>query len=1026
MNIQLYLADKLVDLTESIVFPLNKSFENLENPTNILVEYSKSINIPMTQNNNKILGNIYRIDRSILGHNNNNLGIYLDPTKKIPFRLVHNGDLVMEGYAKYVSATNSVKNKYYTLNLFGKLGDIFQELLKVVANRDRLQGLDEKYLIKEDEYLTKYDQSSAILNRNFVNNNWLSTNKCWDIYRENPSYSVHDILGFAPAHRGYYNEFEPTQIQTGGNTITEISEYLKTKWRSTLIRQGKTVAAADALVDRLGASDIVGDGFKDYQMNEFRSYMMKPYIYFNQLFRIFYNKCKTLTGYDMVLDRDWFNVNNPYWCKICYMFDYLDQSPKTINSDISHKILDNAIEYNVSSDVADDGAKQCGIIMEPMLLDGTVSDPSNGAIIKSFKLNFGCWMTYSSEKHYALGNMRILPETEYSITITAYNRNTGDELAEYRFWTNQSGGDSTTSNLNTSDNYLEMINDPEGGPLVRPVERNTTAYNNYYVNIPQLAISGDLNGGIELNIAVNAINNTGYTGRYYEGAGLYVWTYRTHSGRQYLTIERPIRYGSYSSDPDIDIKFFVGVDDIYEIKNWKTNTPVNLANLYKSDKPLFDIIMQYTKMFGLCWDVDYGKKEIKLLTRKNLFKDYSIENWDNKLDKSKDLKIEPITFSDRYIVFNYEDTDGYIYKTYKDKYGVNFGEKKLNTGYDFNTNEKDLFEGISPSSSSSKTYIKFNQWEDWDTNSIVNPSVEQRVLMDCEDADEAGTISINNWYLRGGNTEDWDVIITDDTPLMYNNNTFCYIEKNYARSVGLFNSPGGVPIFSNVVKFPNYVFWDNKNTYSLNFNTPSEDYTYNQLVNTVGGNNIYDRFWKNYIDERYNVQNKKVTAYMYISPIDYNNFKFNKFIILDNQLFMINKIFDYNLNSNDSTKVELIQINAPSMYTNETYPEIAANYNTFHIKASSDPSSIYYRNKDYISINTYVFGIPYVDDYEITGDLINYADEYGIDDRTANELYFYSYFYDLSGQYITGKIKFRNNIGGEYVIDVILDYREWI
>ena len=48
MNIQLFLAGEEVELTQNISFPLNKTFSNLNNPTDIIAEYSKSVNIPIS------------------------------------------------------------------------------------------------------------------------------------------------------------------------------------------------------------------------------------------------------------------------------------------------------------------------------------------------------------------------------------------------------------------------------------------------------------------------------------------------------------------------------------------------------------------------------------------------------------------------------------------------------------------------------------------------------------------------------------------------------------------------------------------------------------------------------------------------------------------------------------------------------------------------------------------------------------------------------------------------------------------
>jgi hypothetical protein len=32
-----------------------------------------------------------------------------------------------------------------------------------------------------------------------------------------------------------------------------------------------------------------------------------------------------ISDYSLELDSDWFNVNNPYWYRLCYMLDYLEE-----------------------------------------------------------------------------------------------------------------------------------------------------------------------------------------------------------------------------------------------------------------------------------------------------------------------------------------------------------------------------------------------------------------------------------------------------------------------------------------------------------------------------------------------------------------------------------------------------------------------------------------------------------------------------------------------------------------------------
>jgi len=106
------------------------------------------------------------------------------------------------------------------------------------------------------------------------------------------------------------------------------------------------------------------------------------------------------------------------------------------------------------------------------------------------------------------------------------------------------------------------------------------------------------------------------------------------------------------------------------------------------------------------------------------------------------------------------------------------------------------------------------------------------------------------------------------------------------------------------------------------FSTPLKTYT---TVNPLPGKQSYDiytLFWQRYIEERYDRNNKVVTCYVNITPEEYQNFEFNKFVNIDNQLYFVNRIFDFNLTSNEPTKVELITIQDPKAYRTNIYNEI--------------------------------------------------------------------------------------------------------
>jgi len=100
--VRLFIENREIELDNSVQFAITKQFEDLTNPTTIINDWSKTVSIPFTQNNNEIFGYIYSIDRlTVVGNTNQALtGIYFDPYKKLNMRLQWFDDVIMVGYAK--------------------------------------------------------------------------------------------------------------------------------------------------------------------------------------------------------------------------------------------------------------------------------------------------------------------------------------------------------------------------------------------------------------------------------------------------------------------------------------------------------------------------------------------------------------------------------------------------------------------------------------------------------------------------------------------------------------------------------------------------------------------------------------------------------------------------------------------------------------------------------------------------------------------------------------------------------------
>lgn len=943
LNIQLFLEGQEVELNKKVSFPLNKSFENLWNPTDIIVEYSKSINIPATKSNNKLMANAYRIDRQfVINEDNPNIGMFLDPLKRIPMKLVYNNSILLDGYAKYTSVTVNSKETYYTFNLYGALGDVFQTLMDCVVDENKLTDEQRAESDGGRKYVIDCPWERYLIDKEFVKNSWDNDNPNLQLANE-----PYDYIGFAPAYRGLYENFESTSalgLTWNGAFLgkptetTSIENDLKSQWKINLSNitneDGSRKYSDDYIDDRVESIDfnmILPIGINEHIMRQFRSYEQKPYIYINALFEIFRSKCRFLTDYDIRLDSSWFNMHNPYWTRLCYMLDYLSVKGNTLQSSLPFtgyvkKTWQSRNKCTATYNITDtEVLSKEKINLEPFTLCTEIK--------------------YAYEQTTKPVSIKFAQNAEYLVDVIVTSNGT---TTTHKFW----GATRDPSTVGDD----EAKNDPGSGYTDAPfvLLNSETRYDNdegkivgkTYFTVPAIEIEHTPNTDLSITYQVVLKDNrpTSWLGPF--GWIVYV------DGKQ---VEYDLLI--VAGDDDYTMIF---PNTVYK-SNWRTNTTCELKNLYAKDEPLFNVILQYTKMFGLIWKTDYNKKTINIMTRETYFKDYDVVDWSDKVDKSKGMIIEPVSFSSKYVTFNYDDVEGYRYSGYRNKYGVDYGEKKLKTKYNFDTKEEKLFkEKIGPSSVSCKSFYDIDTLRDWDTVSKLQSTPSEVNFIDCENEDESSAISLNNWYFRVDNfTPTKEYYITDASSAELSDDRYYWLGNEMLKWYDCYLTAQVIPRFS-----PVFPVSDGGSTLGCIFNCPNEDYTNDKKISEAKGNYIYDMCWSDYINERYNANNKKLTCYVKISPIEFEQFNFKTFVTIDNQLFVVNKIVDYDVNS-DTTKCEFIQVSDTNGYTSQKvdFPPYKLLQQELYISPHNQYGNLYYGSTS-LDIEGYPY-VNYEDDFDV-------------------------------------------------------------
>ena len=79
---------------------------------------------------------------------------------------------------------------------------------------------------------------------------------------------------------------------------------------------------------------------------------------------------------------------------------------------------------------------------------------------------------------------------------------------------------------------------------------------------------------------------------------------------------------------------------------------------------------------------------------------------------------------------------------------------------------------------------------------------------------------------------------------------------------------------------------------------------------------LYNKYWKNYLGDRYDVNTRKVTCYVNLEGMSVNQDFLRNFYYFNNCLWVCNKIDNYIYGSHDTTKVEFVKVNSTQNYVN--------------------------------------------------------------------------------------------------------------
>lgn len=378
---------------------------------------------------------------------------------------------------------------------------------------------------------------------------------------------------------------------------------------------------------------------------------------------------------------------------------------------------------------------------------------------------------------------------------------------------------------------------------------------------------------------------------------------------------------------------------------------ITKRNLLSSDKTPADYLLSFCKMFGLIFKYDKGLKTISIMQKKRFYQDKVIDLTD-KIDISQDIQITPFVFDSKWYNFGVKYENGEYANYYSNLYDRIFGLQRVNTGYGFNADSKNvmdsvLFRGAVEVLEKSKYYadimqedkyipsvfidaggtytlFKYGNGEEFDlptpsssaVKTWLNPENNTYDIFSKVQFHDSGNQSYEErdslLFFRGikdlnGITDRYAV--TDDNTRMMalNDNVPCWL-LDY-QLVDPSCKVTFLPMFSRYM-------WsgDGIITKSLDFGTPAEVDIPDVMFNV--DSSIYAQYWSKYISDRYDNDSKVMTCKVNLSGMQVDESLFQSFYFFDGALWALNKIINHSLTTWDETQCEFVKVQDKSNYLN--------------------------------------------------------------------------------------------------------------
>lgn len=895
-KISLYIADQLVDLDDQSFILFNYQMDDLSNPTIVRNSFSQQVTLKGTPNNNRVFGDYFKADR-VVGNYGSQGGADFNASKKTPFAIYNElGEILESGYVKLDSVSRNGEDIQYKVTLYGGLGSFLYSLsYDESGNKRTLADLD--YMGNGDPAELDFTIDKAAIEQAWED--------LYDFYDGQDPGTKWCVINFAPAYNGLPDNFSPDKgllSLPGAGLPASVGGY--------------SAKSGYGLVNLANPQD-------EWAVKDLRSYLQRPVLSIKALLDAICDPANN-GGYDVDIS----DLDTQY-----LPYKSLWLTLPTIPSLGSAKQTAAGLSVTMSSSAT------TGNEIGRFDIQGSIPYGSVVNATLKCKLRMNMPSGADSYNNLTLEGVQTSPTGQSRLSViflqmVAYASDgtivggSGVKVMNSA-WTNPASACGFTPPF-TTDKYEVIRSD----------------------------IFGKVSSGVfefadELTFQVDCQNASYYKlmAYVYSGAGARirgVWQYN-YSGDG--STSRATLYYGYNTFFQANSALIVAGSGNSVTKTdsseLRSGAVVTKRMLLSSSHTPADYLLSLCKVLGLYFVTDTAEKKVTILTRNSLYQDETID-LTRRVDLSKGTEIKPMVFDSKWYDFILEGVGGAFYDEYLNIEGIPYGIQRVDTGFDFNAESVNLMDSVvfknactilsrsrywevivsgatfipSPFLDTGNTITRWNADDETQDTPISCPPSSatityyngifngydkpQGLKMQFADAD-GKMVDGKDVLVCMDRFEDYDSFkVTDDLPVMavVNDGKPCWILDE---GEGVF-----LPIFSGYrtgIRYSQLHI-----TESLDFGVPRQLDIPGIYYND--GTTIYDRFWRGYIADRYDVDTKVMTCRVDFSGIRVSQDLLRKFYWYDNSLWVLNKIKNYSLTTFDPVECEFVQVQDKDNYLN--------------------------------------------------------------------------------------------------------------